>query len=200
MSLTAVAIVASTVPVRADAQALRESRRTWQACQHVGGEDWLGWRRGAPGHDTFQYWRADRKKPAVLRLERQIGELAREKITYCFGSDGALAFIRTRTDAVNAAEGRHRNRPVSRVGSIQVGPGGGVLKVTGAVVDDRGRPHALNNRLWVIPAVCEALPLYASREEVERALAAGLGDGAGKRPAFEPATLAWCAKAEFDPS
>lgn len=169
-----------------------------QACAkalHAGGENWLGWQRGDPGYDAFHYWRADGKKPAILSIARQLGEMAREEINYCFRADGKLVFIQTLTSAGNAAEGRDHGRPLSREGKIYLGPDGTVLKVTGVILDDRQRPHALGNAQWIVPAICEELPLYATTEEVERTLTAELGDAYGARPAFKPAALDWCGKA-----
>ncbi|MBP0582647.1 hypothetical protein J8I29_25205 [Labrys sp. LIt4] len=210
MSLAVIAVLAAAAPVRAagqpDAKALAEIGADWAACQAVMKDNpqaWLGWRRSFfNGYgDDFSFW--DNRASAtgsrsVLSIAAYFDGIGRFA-TYCYRQDGSLAYIVTAMLSPNIVDGPNRDAAVSREGKVHVAPDGSVLKISGALLA-KGERHPLDSKEWQLARPCEPLPLYRNLVEVEKAYVAEMGDIYGKKPAFKPEQLDWCAKAVFDPS
>ena len=134
----------------------------------------------------------------MLFIANYVDGLARFA-TYCYRADGSLAFVVTAMLSPNIADGPNRDVAVSREGRVHVAPDGSVLKIAGALVV-KDKRYRLDDRDWQLVRPCEPLPFYRTLAEVEKAYVAEMGDIYGKRPAFKPDQLDWCARAEFDPS
>lgn len=210
MSLAVIAVLTATASVRAaerpDTKALAGIDADWAACQALMKDNpqaWLGWRRSFfNGYgDDFSFW--DNRAGAtgsrsVLSTADYIDGLARFA-TYCYREDGSLALAVTAMLSPNVIDGPNRDVAVSREGKIHVAPDGSVLKISGALVV-KGERYPLDSKDWQLARPCEPLPFYRNLAEVEKAYVAEMGDIYGKKPAFKPERLDWCAKAEFDPS
>lgn len=180
---------------RADEPKIEEIRKAWTACERViasNADGWIGWRRDYfNGYgDNFSFWNNAGSEPSVLRTSAMIDAIALVSTTYCFRTDGTLAFILTimTSPGNSGAEGM-----ISREGRIYVGPDGAILKVLGQILDDKKQLHPFDDPDWQLARGCEAVKLYKTRGEVEQAYIAELGDIEGKRPVFAPGEFNWCA-------
>lgn len=192
-----------TPGAHADEAQLQEIRAAWAGCQDVATkapEGWIGWKRDFfNGYgDDFNFWNnagSEPRRPSLLRTTHVIDAIAILTTTYCFRDDDSLAFIFTVMSSPNAAEGPNQNKPVSREGRIYVGHDGAVIKVLGQILDDRKKPHPLDNPDWQLMRGCSTSAFYRTVADVEKAYVAELGDIEGSRPQFQPEELDWCNKA-----
>lgn len=203
--LAAGLLSAATAGRAAEDPALPEIRKAWAACEAVlakaGPEGWVGWRRdfGNGYGDAFAFWdRRDDKAASVLRITLDIDGIARQVETSCFRPDGSLAFLFTTLTAplADAPGGPETGRIARREGRIYFDPKGAIVQVLGRIVDAAGKPLGrLDDPKLALVRDCRPVMLHRSADQAAAHAVSVLGDIEGKRPAFEPESLDWCARA-----
>lgn len=199
-----IVMVIAAPRARADEAAdLAEIQGSWKTCADMIAkrpDQWIGWKRSFfNGYaDNFYFWFNSGVEPAVpsaLRRTYFIDAIAVLITTYCYRNDETLAFILTVMESPNSGRAKSGDKLVVREGRIYVGRDGKVLKVLGRILDDKKRPHPLDNPDWQPMRGCGPVPFLRTVSDVEKVYVAELGDIEGKRPAYAVEDLDWCAKA-----